>query len=648
MPGALSWVAFPFTPEDKAVTVPDLPQKVLAVFGSDLQAEGPAFLSKKVLQERFHVIALDSIAVGLLEEAGLPYSVFDDWVTPEERVQAQQQALLAERSWFEPAREEFTVEGICWPEIDRYVMRGFWIQAMMALALGKSLRDRGCGLLSFFGSYMRRPAIQWNPSDSAGTLWRSESVEHVKEIKRFTLAGTDEGIAALWTKVKRRLGSRAHRKRSAGPGHVSGALDNKIVLVLAYGQRDRYAHAVDHLKQHFPGRVAAVLSGPYPDLAVRLSSEWSIPVSSGPPLPVTTVVSQLPRWLTRSCDPGLARRFLAAYEKCRAASRGTPWHVPLKAIAFHFAYYCTEWWPTLCRRTASFWTGLFRDQRPAALMVPAVESSEYLLPCVAAQRVGVRTFVIPEAALRTMYFGGLFSSSMLLYELPLQKSFLERSGYASDRLVSVRSLLSDRQYHSKQTPNFVEKDKMHVLVLTNPTGLPGMLMHLIGLRAQYEALRILANPPADLGRRIELRMKVHPVYHDLDMISAVSKELADRVLRPEADLEQTLSCTDLVVAANYHGSALVHCLRLGKPVILLSTESEAVLHAPMWAYDMYQSGVTVVRDADTFWETIERFRSDAHTRAAMERMSHAFAREQLDQSTFPPLHQVLHRMLDSR
>ena len=631
--------------EDNALPVSESPHKVFALFGSNVEAANQSFLEKKVHREHYALLALDSAAMGLLEEARLPYTVLDDWLDPETRLRVQHEALTAERSWFEPARKEFTEQGICWPEIDQYMMRGFWVQSMMALALGKALRDRGSRLLSFFGSYLPRPAMSWNPSDVAAALWRTESVAKTKEIKSFTLGGSDLGVAAIWAKVARRLPHRVQGSRGSRPTGVSGELHRKIVLVLAYVQKDRYAYAVDHLKSHFPGRVAAVLAGPYPDLAEKLSAEWAIPVASGPPLPVLTLVPQLPLWLSRSCDPDLARRFLGAYDTCTVASKGQPWHVPLASLPFHFRFYCSHWWPTLCRRTASFWFDLFKAQQPAALMVPAVESVEQLLPCIAAENVGVPTFVLPEAALRTVGFSGLFTKSRFLCDLPIQKTFLERSGYAAERLMGVRSILSDLQYPSRQTPTFVSEDKLHVLVLTNPTGMPGLLMHMISLRAQFQALRILANPPEDVGRFVELRLKVHPKYHDLEMIAAVSKDLVNQVLPPETDLEHALSRTDLVVAANYHGSALVHCLRLGKPAILLSTEPDVLLNSPLWSTDMFLCGVTVLRDGTQFWQAIERFRSDPHVRPAMQRLSQTFAEEHLDQKTYPPLHEVLREMM---
>lgn len=629
------------------MTVPESPQKVLAVFGPDLAGTRTDFLVKKVKQEQFHIVALDSLAMGIAGEAGLPYTVIDDWLAPETILQAERDALLGERSWFEPAREEFTVDGICWPEVDQFVMRGFWAQSMMALALGRAFQERGCRLLSFFSSYFPRPAIVWSLSDIAGTLWQTQSWEKIEKIKTFALTDTDLKLGALWKKVVMRLRSRlAKRQESQSRSTaVSPVLHDKIVVVAAYAQKDRYAHTVNQLRDHFPGKVAIVMPGGHADLADKLQEEWSIPVIPGPLLPVFSIVSQMPSWLTRSCDAQLSRRFVRAYEKCVGASKGRPWHVPLKAAPFHFRYYSTHWWPTHCRNTARFWIDLIREHRPAAVMVSAIEAPTEIVPCIAARKVGVPAFVLPEAAARTLYFSGLFGDTVFLCDLSLQNRLLERSGYRPEQLISVRSILSDRQYESKHAPTFKTRDKLRVLVLTNPTGVPGLLMRHLDLRAQYQALQILANPPAGVERFLELRLKVHPVYHDMEMITSVSKDLASRVLPPDTGLDHALASSDLVVALNYQGSALVYCLRDSKAVILLWTEPDSFMASPQWCSDLYKSGLTEVHDAKQFWEAIERFRHDPHVRSEMEQLSQTFAREHLDQSGFPPLHQVLRRIL---
>ncbi len=130
-------------------------------------------------------------------------------------------------------------------------------------------------------------------------------------------------------------------------------------------------------------------------------------------------------------------------------------------------------------------------------------------------------------------------------------------------------------------------NKWRVLALLDTTGVGPNLVPLISLQAQLNALKVLAAAPADLTERLDLYIKVHPFYQDLEIVAAAGKDLLKRVLPPKADLHELISEASLVVAVNYVGSALVHVLRAGRPLLYLLTEHEPMLKRPDRSFDIF-------------------------------------------------------------
>jgi len=132
-------------------------QKLVLFFGTDLIGRnGPRFL-RRAHQRGYKLVALDSSAMAWATKAVLPYTVIDDWLEPERFVSALETAVDCERNWFEPARDEFTVDGICWPDIDRYTTNWFWQNAILSLELAEAFKTRGCNDFIFFEIFSAAP-----------------------------------------------------------------------------------------------------------------------------------------------------------------------------------------------------------------------------------------------------------------------------------------------------------------------------------------------------------------------------------------------------------------------------------------------------------------------------------------------------------
>ena len=163
--------------------------KILAYFGSDLGLRnGPDFLKKKH-EQGYGLLALDSDAMALASRAGVPYSLLDDWLEPETIVRAIDLAQECGSRWYESARHEFTVDGICLPQVDRCSMDKFWQDAMLALELARKIRGSDCHEFRYFTNPFPCAGVALNGSDICGRLWRAELGTRSKPLLRFGTFG---------------------------------------------------------------------------------------------------------------------------------------------------------------------------------------------------------------------------------------------------------------------------------------------------------------------------------------------------------------------------------------------------------------------------------------------------------------------------
>ena len=183
------------------------------------------------------------------------------------------------------------------------------------------------------------------------------------------------------------------------------------------------------------------------------------------------------------------------------------------------------------------------------------------------------------------------------------------------------------------------------MALLNPIADGQNLIPLITARAQLEALRVLAAAPPDIEKKVDICLKVHPSYNDLGIITAASEDLPDKALPPESDLEQLLEETDLFVAVNYMGSALVPVLLAGKPCIYLLTESQVMLARPDWNLTLLMEGTTLVRNGHDLWHTIRAFDSDPDVKFKMELKSRQYSEKYLDTSRLPTMPELIKELL---
>jgi len=617
---------------------------MLAFFGSDLEpATGSEFLLKSN-REGYALLALDSGAMATAAAVGMDYTLMEDWLSPQTILRAIEDAALCETGWYEPARDEFTVDGICWPEVDHVAMMWFWQNVTLAEAFAKAFVDNEGSELKIFGNRFRRPAVFTDPSDAGNAIWKHELDMKVVELKRGALL-PENLLSQIRNNLFRRIRGLLGRSTGSAQDAVSASLEGSIVLVLGQLEARRFTHVAQNLLERFPGRVAAALGGPYQEAADEMASVLGVPVAIGAPWPLSTRWLLFPNSLLSAYGSTLKKRFQRGYQLALAASRDKPWEKALRYLRFHFKYFVGHRWPVLHSKTFAFWSNLWSRHRPRTVVVTNVWSSYYLSACLAAKRLGIPTVLAAHGGVQLLPPGieNLFQMDHVLYESGLQRSIYEGAGVSDRKLISCRGLIAENEYATDKLRPFSRNNKWRVLALLETTGVGPNLIPLISLRAQLNALKALAAPPADLTERLDLYIKVHPFYQDLEIIVAAGGDLLDRVLPPKADLHELISETSLVVAVNYVGSALLHVLRAGRPVLYLLTEHEPLLRRPDRRFDIFMEAATVVRTADQFWAAVRDFFSDSAAAERMRLKSQLFARHYLDSDDAPEIGEALNQ-----
>lgn len=609
-------------------------QKALLFSAADLELRnGPRLLTKAHV-DGYTIVPLDSPAVSLASELELPYQLLEDILGRTAFHDALEKAAFCERNWYHSSREAFTEDGVCWPEIDSLSMRWFWQDAMVALELAQFLRRHQAEELSLFDPLiLRSPQVSLGSSDTWGALLAAELPGKVKKIKRLSSLRFAWWYGGLLRLIGRKLNNRMFRRSSAVPEGMPD-VTKKFLLVVSSQEFHRYGQMIRDLATNMPEHVAVVVIGGRSKSVVEFGKECGIRVHAGPlSLPGTLVPDLFPLVPTRAMSE-LGRRFMAAYRIAVRKAGGKPWEQPLSALEFHFTYYCGFRWPMLHRNHFSFWTNLFSQGKPVLLLIPSQGQGEYRLVIEAARRHGIGTCLIPHAGVPRVDTDG--HSDYWVFQHRAQKSFMKKLQVPENRLIGIRGIFSENEYAVSPATGLMTNDRLRILaLLDDTTACTNSVVKDMSLSDQLAALRILGECPADIASKIDLALKVHPGWGDVDIIAAVSYGLADKILPVSSDLISILRNTDLVIAVNYYGSALISVLRSGVPIIFLCTATKWIDSQAAASVDTFLAGGVFVGNAREFWDVVRNFLSDPEIACELSEKSRRFGEEWLSEQDFP-------------
>lgn len=613
---------------------------LLAYFGSDLALRNSVRYLRKANASGYALLALDSHAMALATRAQVPYTLLDDWLDPETIVNSVQVARDCGTRWFEPARGEFTVDGVCLPELDRYNMDWFWQDAFLSLELASKVKSAGITKFKFFGNLFPRAAILHAASDVCSRTWQAE-LPGVGSFATNLEAFSPSSLFSTLRKVLGKLKTAGAADEKASSRDCAPFTPGSVVIVLRYEEDLRFSHLVTELCGRFPGKVAAVIGSHSSEKSENVFDTWDIPVSFSARWPLTSWLAAFPSWLLPTIDPELQRRFLSGYRKALDASQGRPWQRPMEILKFHFSYYCRYRWPFLYKHNFRFWSQLWGRTQPRALLVTGEAESVFVLASHAAAQLNIPTIVIPHACGGgRLIWEGLFKGTML-YNSRVQQRHFERSGVSDATLQACAGLVAKNEYPVHRVKTFSGNGKCRVLALTEATGEGPHLNTYTSPSANLTALRALVDPPPDLSGKIDMVVKTHPHISDLPMLEAAGPAVLQRLMPRASELESALKETDLVVAVNYRGGAMVHAFRMAMPIIYFLAEKEPMLRRPDYPYDTFLEGTAVARNAEDFWNLVRRSLADPDFVMDLRSRSADFARDNLTDDQYPGLAELI-------
>jgi hypothetical protein len=116
----------------------------------------------------------------------------------------------------------------------------------------------------------------------------------------------------------------------------------------------------------------------------------------------------------------------------------------------------------------------------------------------------------------------------------------------------------------------------------------------------------------------------------------------------DSDLHSVLLETDLVVGINYRGTALMHAMLSGKPVVSLLAEKDPLLNRADYRYDTFEEGTVVARTPEDLWNIVRFCLHDTPFAENMRLKAKRFANEMLDVTAYPSLCATLESLLATR
>ncbi len=570
-------------------------QHAVLFHGTDLVGPAPDLLRRAAAEGQV-LVALDSLALAWAAREGLPHTGMDQWLDEADLTRARRLAPEYEAAWFVPSREQFTFDGLCWPEFDREVLYAYWLSACTAHALSQGLARRGVRRLTVFRHEPPRPMLYFEPADTAALYWQGAFPGQVESV----ILPEPEAQAAP--------------ERNAAPPDFFlhdnlELLRGRAAICLNPLEVFRLERHVAEIRAAFGENVALVVNSHLARDVEPIARKTGLPVlGMGPG-------GRPPVDVTGRCAQGFAQLLAVQAEPLRGM---------LRHNAAHFEALFRRW--VWLEATRQYWRRAFAAAPPALVVVSSLEDSESQLPASAARDFGIPSICLPHGIGLTR--AARPKADLVLHLGQADRQAYLRSGIPAQRLAGCSDLGIENEYPvdagAAWTP---AKGRLNVLALMAATGRPGVLYPVISHAAQLRALRTLAAPPPDLAPRLNLTLKTHPALPDLEIIE-MAGPAAQALLAPlDLPLARALAAADLVVALNYAGVGVLHCAEAGKPLVHLWLDPDLGRAEPAPFADLYAPAGHMTRSEDEFWNAVRRVLDEPGFAEALRQRASGFCQD---------------------
>jgi len=594
------------------------PKKIFTFFGSDIKKFN---ILKTYSEKGYSLLPLDTSAISLFQKSEIPYRTIDDYIESKERCVAIEKAEICEKNWFESARNEFTYDGICWPDLDRRAMHLFWADICLAHTLGSCFKKNSIQKLIFPECPYPPVQIYYNHSHTCKNFW-------MKDLSSITSTLPTSKFLKTAQYGYKKIIHTIHLIKKPNTYTIPHSLfNNKIILVINPCEAVRFNEIVNSLKHNFKDQFLVISLSTDVQEVKKMSLEWSIPVFCEPPI--------------KNVNYNLKNIFLKGYQKCLEESNNSFWKKPLEHLDTHFKYYCERRWPELIAKYES-WLNFWQLACPDVVIVSSLADSESQIPAEAAKKMGILTFSIPHG-------GGvdpdnIASSEYILYSLKTQQIAWKQGGIENHRLIPCRGLLSENEYPALSSSPIHTTLFGKILVLTHPVSIPDLLPD-TSIEAQFEGFQTLVHSPKD--QIFDIKIKVHPAWPEIELIKMANENLYSKIIPVNYPLKSALQWADLVVDLNSASTAILHAIRERKAVIFFYSDKKFSENGNSWgkvANTRMDAGI-LVHDRFQFWDIVQQFFSDPDIRQNMYNRSSKYAHDYLDDTPYPRIDEIIKELL---
>lgn len=636
----------------------DLPQnKLFAYFGDEIPR-----LESISLAADTTLVPLDSSGVAYARLSGRVWHHPQEWINSQTDKEIYQSASQLEASWYLPLAKDLTVEGICWPELDREAMVWFWRDALYAKELASKWTSAGIqsvGMLPPLGS--PRPMVYYEPSDVVKTAL----LYYLRERMEYAVGPGAPPVPSPTTftgTIKNRIQMVARRLLNGrpavkvfeptpttsqpemqmvarpNPGRIDGTAEQSadsphcveekvapgsIVFLMHAVEYHRFEQHVQILKETYPDRFVIWLLNGTSAAAERIQSQCQIPVFTCPASRAHTDHSPA---------------FREAWESfLRRIPGSLPFDIQHASLA-HFEFYFNSRWPTLCFALKE-WRRRWLQANPSMILSTGLEDAETQLPMVAATQLGLANVCVPHGAVYTRKTH--LRSSVVLFGNKLSRDAFSHIN-SRTKLQGCRDLLPNEEYsHKGCAKRGVTGEGLRVLVLLNSPGAEGCLAPYVYVPDHWESLKQLSNIPPEFVGHVSVKFKTHPspVFGGLDLLK-LSVE-PNQILSPDTPVSDVLDDFDIFVIFNGYGSVLKPIVTAGKAVILLWPDEKVGAIGPFEMGSALLELGPVMRNVEPFWEFIAEVKSDPGRLSNLESKSRDLAARWFDDTSYPLLIELL-------
>jgi len=527
-------------------------QKLFAFFGTDIEGYPDDLLYKLFLEDYF-IIALDSKAIEYASKFPIPFTIITDWINTDDLLKIKDNAWHCEVNWFQENRDGFSINEICWPEIDHNAMHYFWLDALLSLRLSEIFIRCDVKELLLIDQNRAVPMVYYIEGSVCKSIWLNELKGRVRFIESKRIESPIQTRYIIPNHIKPLLYS------------PKEFLNDKIVFFASGIEIGRSKDLIQDLISSFPKQVVIMPNNINDMDLISLMNRGSIPVIS-PLIPYSE-------------DALIAKNFFNNYQQLMYKSKGKIWEKILAILPFHFEYYCNYRWPKLNYEFQHYFIN-FSKYPPRLIIGAILNMTEWHIPILSAQQLGIKTLSIPHSISVNPSKHVIKSDLIFRFDFHLHIDKLSREVIKKTISIPENKFLpcnncTDINSHKMRclSPNY-RKDVIKILVLFSPTSLyiyPTTQSRLIypnkNPRKQIESIIHFYEISKDFAEKIDIKFKVHPGFSELELFNVTNKDLSDYLLPVDAELEPIIQESNLIIGVNFYSSALINIIKSKKPIV---------------------------------------------------------------------------------